>query len=122
MHDLETDVVWILVHRYGSGGNPDYTNDYLGPLSNCTDFSGSMPGLAENLVYEFNNTNQTFSRESLFFTIAEMMRFANVRAILVWQQPNTPLVLQHLLHLGSTQLLAAVFCCCSDAPTSGPSV
>lgn len=47
---------------YGSGGNPDYTNDYLGPLSNCTDFSGSMPGLAENLVYEFNNTNQTFSR------------------------------------------------------------
>lgn len=55
-----------LVCRYGSGGNPDYTNDYLGPLSNCTDFSGSMPGLAENLVYDFNNSDQTFSRKPLF--------------------------------------------------------
>ena len=91
MRCLETDVVWKLVPRYGSGGNPDYTNDYLGPLSNCTDFSGSMPGLAENLVYEFNNTNQTFSRKSLIITIAEMMSFAIVRAILVWQQSNAPL-------------------------------
>ena len=57
-----------MVCRYGSGGNPDYTNDYLGPLSNCTDFSGSMPGLAENLIYDFNNTDQTFGRKPLFIT------------------------------------------------------
>ena len=62
-----------LVCRYGSGGNPNYTNDYLGPLSNCTDFSGSLPGLAENLVYDFNNSQHIFSRKPLFITSTALL-------------------------------------------------
>ena len=60
----------MCVCRYGAGYNPNYSNDYLGPLSNCTDFAGSMPGLAEDLVYTFNNTNQTFRSAPFFATFS----------------------------------------------------
>ena len=46
--------------RYGSFGQAGYTDPYLGPLSNCTAFSGSLPAIAENLIYNFNNRQQTF--------------------------------------------------------------
>ncbi len=46
--------------RYGSFGLPQPPTSYIGPLSNCTDFTGPLPELAQNLVYNFNNSGQTF--------------------------------------------------------------
>ena len=46
--------------RYGSFGLPQAPASYIGPVSNCTDFAGPLPELAQNLVYNFNNSGQTF--------------------------------------------------------------
>ncbi|KAL0052691.1 hypothetical protein WJX82_006304 [Trebouxia sp. C0006] len=46
--------------KYGSFGLPQAPASYIGPVSNCTDFAGPLPELAQNLVYNFNNSGQTF--------------------------------------------------------------
>ena len=50
----------VMLCRYGSFGLPQPPTSYVGPLSNCTDFTGPLPELAQNLVYNFNNSGQTF--------------------------------------------------------------
>ena len=74
------------MRRYGSYGKPNYTDDYLGPLSNCTGFSGSMPGLAENLIYEYNNTNQTFGRKPFLMQTTSLLLVIAATHMLLKQQ------------------------------------
>lgn len=50
----------LLACSYGAQEEPVPAGTYIGPETNCTAFAGDMPGLANGLVYDFNNSGQTF--------------------------------------------------------------
>lgn len=56
--------------RYGTFGVPQPEGgSYLGPETNCTAFSGEMPGIANGLVFDFNNSGQTFRSKHFHFMV-----------------------------------------------------